>query len=97
MIGYENRLLENDEFLDDKKDAGEKGAELSITALHEIVPTLNVDKSPPAFTIDFRCKDPKSSASEGLSLDIKDNNTTFKKSFENHRFASAVASYGLIL
>jgi Ca-activated chloride channel family protein len=32
-----------------------------------------------------------------LSLDIKDNNTTFEKSSENHRFASAVASYGLLL
>ncbi|HEY1305220.1 MAG TPA: von Willebrand factor type A domain-containing protein [Vicinamibacterales bacterium] len=38
LIGYENRLLENQDFNDDKKDAGEIGAGHSVTALYEIVP-----------------------------------------------------------
>ena len=38
LIGYENRLLANKDFNDDKKDAGEIGAGHSITALYEIVP-----------------------------------------------------------
>ena len=38
LIGYENRLLQREDFNDDKKDAGEIGAGHSVTALYEIVP-----------------------------------------------------------
>jgi len=38
LIGYENRLLANRDFNDDKKDAGEIGAGHSVTALYEIIP-----------------------------------------------------------
>ncbi len=36
LLGYENRLLADEDFNDDKKDAGEIGAGLSVTALYEI-------------------------------------------------------------
>lgn len=39
LIGYENRLLQNRDFNDDEKDAGEIGAGHSVTALYEIVPS----------------------------------------------------------
>jgi Ca-activated chloride channel family protein len=38
LIGYENRLLQNEDFADDKKDAGEVGSGHSVTALYEVVP-----------------------------------------------------------
>ena len=38
LIGYENRLLANEDFNNDKKDAGEIGAGHAVTALYEIVP-----------------------------------------------------------
>jgi len=38
LIGYENRVLQHQDFNDDKKDAGEIGAGHSVTALYEIVP-----------------------------------------------------------
>jgi Ca-activated chloride channel family protein len=38
LIGYENRLLRNEDFHDDTKDAGEMGAGHSVTALYELVP-----------------------------------------------------------
>ena len=38
LIGYENRLLHNEDFTDDTKDAGEVGSGHSVTALYEIVP-----------------------------------------------------------
>lgn len=38
LIGYENRLLHNEDFADDKKDAGEVGSGHSVTALYEVVP-----------------------------------------------------------
>lgn len=38
LIGYENRVLKDEDFNDDKKDAGDIGAGHSVTALYEIVP-----------------------------------------------------------
>ena len=38
LIGYENRLLNKEDFNDDKKDAGELGAGHTVTALYEIIP-----------------------------------------------------------
>ena len=38
LIGYENRLLADRDFNDDRKDAGEIGAGHAVTALYEIVP-----------------------------------------------------------
>ncbi|MEZ4417087.1 MAG: von Willebrand factor type A domain-containing protein [Gemmatimonadota bacterium] len=46
LIGYENRLLANQDFNDDTKDAGELGAGHTVTALYEVVPVgvrLDVD------------------------------------------------------
>jgi Ca-activated chloride channel homolog len=38
LIGYENRMLRNEDFNDDKKDAGELGSGHTVTALYEIIP-----------------------------------------------------------
>jgi Ca-activated chloride channel family protein len=38
LIGYENRLLRDEDFNDDTKDAGEIGAGHTVTALYEVVP-----------------------------------------------------------
>jgi Ca-activated chloride channel homolog len=38
LVGYENRALRNEDFADDRKDAGELGAGHTATALYEIVP-----------------------------------------------------------
>ena len=37
LIGYENRLLADEDFADDRKDAGDLGAGHSVTALYEVV------------------------------------------------------------
>lgn len=39
LIGYENRILNKEDFNDDKKDAGEMGSGHTVTALYEIIPT----------------------------------------------------------
>jgi Ca-activated chloride channel family protein len=43
LLGYENRLLQDRDFDDDTKDAGELGAGHSVTALYEIVLTGRED------------------------------------------------------
>lgn len=52
LIGYENRMLNKEDFNNDKKDAGDMGSGHSVTALYEIIPSgiknspylQNVDK-----------------------------------------------------
>ncbi len=46
LIGYENRLLRNQDFSDDTKDAGELGAGHSVTVLYEIVPADSNEELP---------------------------------------------------
>ena len=46
LIGYENRLLQSQDFEDDRKDAGELGAGHTVTALYEIIPPSVKDDSP---------------------------------------------------
>jgi Ca-activated chloride channel family protein len=38
LVGYEDRLLNNEDFKDDKKDAGEMGAGHTVTVIYEIIP-----------------------------------------------------------
>ncbi|MEM8558185.1 MAG: von Willebrand factor type A domain-containing protein [Bacteroidota bacterium] len=38
LIGYENRLLADEDFNDDTKDSGDLGAGHSVTALYEVIP-----------------------------------------------------------
>jgi len=38
LVGYENRLLNREDFNDDKKDAGEIGSGHTVTALYELIP-----------------------------------------------------------
>ena len=38
LIGYENRLLADEDFNDDRKDAGDLGAGQTVTALYEVTP-----------------------------------------------------------
>lgn len=51
LIGYENRMLNKEDFNNDKKDAGELGSGHTVTALYEVIPvgvknefTEDVDK-----------------------------------------------------
>ncbi len=43
LVGYENRLLEDQDFEDDTKDAGDVGANQQVTALYELI--LNDSKA----------------------------------------------------
>lgn len=38
LVGYENRLLNKEDFNDDKKDAGDLGSGHNVTAIYEIIP-----------------------------------------------------------
>ncbi|SIO65126.1 prepilin-type processing-associated H-X9-DG domain-containing protein [Singulisphaera sp. GP187] len=54
LIGYENRLLRNQDFNDDTKDAGEVGAGHHVTALYELIPAGREGDVPTVDPLEFQ-------------------------------------------
>jgi len=69
LIGYDNRLLNREDFNNDNIDAGEMGAGHSVTALYEVVPTAGK----------FRFNDPLRYQSEEKSHTSKGSELAFVK------------------
>lgn len=90
LIGYENRLLQNDDFENDKVDAAEIGAGQTITALYE----LEMAGEGSIGKFDFRYKDALGEDSKLVSLELP---AAGSQTSENLQFASAIAAYGLWL
>ena len=98
LIGYENRVLENEEFEDDAKDAGEIGANQNITALYEIVPTESgVNSEASTVLVKFRYKRPAANTSIPFFYEIGDRKISFEESSDHMRFVASVASFSLLI
>ncbi len=113
LIGYENRLLNKEDFNDDKKDAGEIGAGHKVTALYEIIPAgsnenpNNVDpleyqntiqvKSNNLMTLKLRYKLPDENKSRLIKKYIKEKKIQSTEVSDNFMFASAVVGFGMLL
>ena len=112
QIGYENRALENEDFKDDSKDAGEIGAGHTVTVLYELVPAkgkttdelryqkqnIQAHKDELAF-LKIRYKDPyiKRAKSVEESIPIPFTLTDLAQTDDDYRFAAAVAEWGMLL
>ena len=112
LIGYENRMLESQDFNDDTKDAGEIGAGHRVTALYELLevdskqelPNSNlkyqkdnkVSNSNEWLTINIRYKEPEKNKSKLISEIVDKGDYTYNMP-ENLAFASSVAAFGMIL
>lgn len=110
LIGYENRLLNNEDFNNDKKDAGEIGCGHTVTALYEIVPanasttaplidplkytSLSLNKSSDLLSVKVRYKNPGEDTSILLTQSIGHDK---HNASSNLWFASAVAEFGMLL
>ena len=112
LIGYENRLLKNRDFSNDKKDAGELGAGHTVTALYEIVPVgvrseqdlkyqkkikVKTDFSTELATVKFRYKKPNATKSKLMIKTIKGKAVSFDNTSDNFKFSTAVAGFGMLL
>ena len=97
LIGYENRVLNNEDFEDDEEDAGEIGANQNITAIYEIIPQSNQNPNENALTIDFRYKNPNEDVSIPVTLDIFDEGNTFTQASDFMQFTASVASFSMLL
>jgi Ca-activated chloride channel family protein len=74
LIGYENRMLNEEDFNDDKKDAGEMGSGHCVTALYELIPAGLEEKFPSVDPLKYQQRDnsPKGgNGFEGEYLNIK--------------------------
>jgi Ca-activated chloride channel family protein len=58
LVGYENRLLNDEDFNDDKKDAGEMGAGHTVTAIYELVPAESRRVSPSIDPLKYQVSKP---------------------------------------
>ncbi|MDE2679665.1 MAG: von Willebrand factor type A domain-containing protein [Gemmatimonadota bacterium] len=72
LIGYENRLLADEDFNDDTKDAGELGAGHTVTALYEVVPVgMDVPRAVDALRYQPQPDDPPPAVFEGELMYVK--------------------------
>ena len=102
LIGYENRVMNQEDFENDQKDAGEIGAGQTVTALYEIVLNDDADRSKvlakPFATFDCRYK--KSLDAESIplqkTLKMEDIFNKYGRS-DDFYFAAGVATFGMVL
>lgn len=113
LIGYENRLLQTEDFEDDTKDAGEIGAGHRLTVLYEVVPVdspMEIQGTDLKYQQESETTDLKE---EWMTVNIRykepesEKSTLISKSVtkadyqevpsENLRFAACVAEFGMLL
>ncbi len=72
LIGYENRVLQHQDFNDDRKDAGEIGAGHTVTALYEIIPPGEPIEGPGVDPLRYQTpKQPSDAARSGELMTVK--------------------------
>ena len=68
LVGYENRVMANEDFEDDKKDAGELGAGHTVTALYEIIPAGSDENVKKTAELKYQETTVTSSAAESMEI-----------------------------
>ncbi len=111
LIGYENRLLNDEDFIDDTIDAGELGAGHTVTALYEIVlidaksdylkevPKLKYTETNSSNSDELftvKFRYKKPSGIESIEM-VHVQNNTVEIASKDLQFASAVALFGMQL
>ncbi|MET0788382.1 MAG: von Willebrand factor type A domain-containing protein [Cellulomonas sp.] len=107
LLGYDNRRLEDEEFDDDTKDAGDVGAGHAVTAFYELVPAqgestedeldyqdVEAGQSSDFLTVHVRYKHPGASDSSEVVFPAAASAYTTRPT-SDFRFASAVVEFAL--
>ena len=109
LVGYENRMLKQEDFNNDKVDAGDIGAGHTVTALYEIIPVVQkgwlsdsryqskinhkTTTNEYAF-LNLRYKQPSKANSILLTQPISTRSKPYQQASSDTQWALAVASYG---
>jgi Ca-activated chloride channel family protein len=112
LIGYANRVLRNEDFKNDKVDAGDIGAGHTVTAFYELTPpgnTVGTDglkyqaatPKPAAsnewLTVKLRHKHPEGNDSSLTEFPLTGEAAALDKTDTDFQFATAVALFGMKL
>lgn len=113
LIGYENRALADEEFRDDRKDAGEVGVGHRVTALYELIPAGH-PSIPELDPLKYQTAQSASSWSSNELMTVKLRykpkgeqrsrmlsvavaDASGRRQSADFRFTAAVAGYGMLL
>ncbi len=110
LIGYENRMLDNRDFTDDAKDAGEIGVGTDVVVMFELEltsdqglkyggnqsPSVDSEYPDELFEVRIRYKNPGQSKSRELVRPVSFGSVTSSPGTD-FSFACAVAGFGLLL
>ncbi len=112
QVGYENRAMANEDFEDDKKDAGEVGAGAMVTVMYELLPAgeeaedsglryqtgalTEAAQGDEWLTLSIRYKEPGGEKSVLVTRAVGEADVAATPS-DDYLFASAVAEFGMIL
>lgn len=112
LVGYENRVLQNEDFNNDKVDAGDIGAGHNVTAFYEIIPagekgwledsryqkdTKTTENTEEYAWLKLRYKPVGSDVSTLIESPITKTSTALAQSDANARFAIAMVSFAQAL
>ena len=113
LIGYENRVLQTEEFNDDTVDAGELGSGATVTAFYEIVPAKDANASSAVANEELRYQNVEyadngelmavklryklPTGGDSILKEYPVKNELIRETSDNFRFAAAVSELGMIL
>jgi Ca-activated chloride channel homolog len=113
LVGYENRALKNEDFNNDKKDAGDMGAGHNVTVLYEIVPPGERLDTPTVDPLKYQSPAAGNNAGSGELMTVKvrykdpdgDTSRLLTVAVANNEtelehnlgFAASVAEFGMLL
>jgi len=113
LIGYENRAMANEDFRDDRKDAGEIGVGHRVTALYELIPAghpavprldpLKYQAVPPRPAEDsqelmtVKLRYKPQASETSRQMSLPVGESAGHRLSVDFRFAAAVAGYGMLL
>jgi Ca-activated chloride channel family protein len=107
LLGYANRVLKNEDFHNDKVDAGDIGAGHTVTAFYELAPPsaavdgLKYQEAPTGprewLTVKLRHKLPDGDASTLTEFALTGDASPFEQADTDFQFATSVALFGMKL
>ena len=93
LLGYESKMMSQEEFDDNKKDAGEIGSGHTVTALYEVELKENANGAVAACEVRYKAPD----TDEGKSVSVTVMAEKTEVASEDCVFIGCVAEYALIL
>lgn len=98
LIGYENRVMANEDFDDDTVDGGEIGSGHEVTAIYEIIPTDDAKDGSHLLDLSIRYKEPDEDDSKLLKYACASTESSFDNdASDNMLWIESVACFGMVL